>query len=122
MPVTTEADQDRAEVLRLDSAWNEAYLQNDRSQLANILADDFSALTPSGEPITKASLMINPPPARSATFSEQSVSVFGASAISRGRLQSDLGDKTIDQRFMRVFVKREGAWRAVSVAVTPLAN
>ncbi|MFZ1991336.1 MAG: nuclear transport factor 2 family protein [Alphaproteobacteria bacterium] len=118
--MTIQADQDKAEILRLDSAWNEAYLRNDRSRLADILADEFSGLTASGEPITKASLMINPPPARSAIFSEQSVMVFGAAAISRGRLQLDLGDKKIDQRFMRVFAKRGGAWRAVSVAVTPL--
>ncbi|HXZ68102.1 MAG TPA: nuclear transport factor 2 family protein [Alphaproteobacteria bacterium] len=116
----TQADQDKTEILRLDTAWNEAYLQNDRARLANILADDFSALAPSGEAITKASLMINPPPARSASFSEQSVMIFGATAISRGRLQLDLGDRKVDQRFMRVFAKREGTWRAVSAAVTPI--
>ena len=118
--MTTPTDPDTAEILRLDSAWNEAYLQNDRARLSDILADDFSALTASGEVITKASLMINPPPARSALFSEQFVMVFGLTGISRGRLQLDLGDKKIDQRFLRVFAKRGGIWRAVSVAVTPL--
>jgi len=44
------------EVLRLDDAWNEAYQCHDRAPLESILADDFTALTPSGEPITKVSL------------------------------------------------------------------
>lgn len=113
-------NEDEAEILRLDTAWNEAYLRNERDPLADILADDFAALTASGEPITKPSLRINPPPAKWAKFSEQFVQVFGSTAISRGRLQVDLGDKQINQRFLRVFAKREGVWRAVSVAVTPL--
>lgn len=110
-----------AEVLRLDNAWNEAYRRHDRAALESILADDFTALTPSGEPITKVSIMVNPTEtARSVTFCEQAVRVFGKTAISRGRLQLDLNDRRVDQRFVRVFSCRNGSWRAVSVAVVPL--
>ena len=120
----TQAD-DEAEILRLDSEWNEAYRRADRSPLAHILADDFAGLTALNEPITKAILMINPPGARagSATFSEQSVRAFGDTGISRGRLQLESDDRriVIDQRFLRVFAKRDGTWQAVSVAVTPVA-
>lgn len=52
---------DEAEVLKLDEAWNEAYRQHDHSGLAAVLADDFTALTAVGEPVTKASLMVHPP-------------------------------------------------------------
>jgi ketosteroid isomerase-like protein len=45
---------DDAEVLRLDESWNEAYRRHDRAPLADILSDDFAALTASGAPITKA--------------------------------------------------------------------
>lgn len=111
---------DEAEVLRIDSAWNEAYRRHDRTPLAQILADDFSGWTPSGEPVTKAMLMIDPPQtAKSVVFGEQSVRVFGGTAISRGRLQLELAGGDVDQRFLRVFAKRDGCWRAVSVAVTP---
>jgi ketosteroid isomerase-like protein len=117
----TEAD-DEAQILRLDSEWNEAYRRHDRAPLSHILADDFAGLTASGEPITKVLLMINPPGrARSATFSEQFVRVFGDTGISRGRLQFELDDHLIDQHFLRVFAKRDGVWQAVSVAVTPVA-
>ena len=120
----TQSD-DEAEILRLDSEWNDAYRQHDRSPLAHILADDFTGLTALGEPITKAILMINPPGrARSVTFSEQFVHVFGDTGISRGRLQLEAEDGriVIDQRFLRVFAKRDGIWQAVSVAVTPVAG
>lgn len=113
---------DEARILRLDDAWNEAYRRHNRAPLADILADDFTGFTPSGEPVTKASLMANPPGrAKSVVFSEQSICVFGDTAISRGRLRLELEDRGIDQRFLRVFAKRDGVWRAVSVAITPAA-
>ena len=112
---------DEAQILRLDSAWNEAYRRQNRRPLADILAEDFTGIAPSGEAVTKASLMINPPGrAKSVTFSEQFVCAFGDAGISRGRLQLELGDHGVDQRFLRVFAKRDGVWRAVSVAVTPV--
>jgi ketosteroid isomerase-like protein len=120
----THAD-DKAQVLRLDSEWNEAYRRRDRSPLAHILAEDFTGWTALGEPITKALLMINPSGdgVKSVTFSEQYVRVFGSTGISRGRLQIGMEDGriVIDQRFLRVFAKRDGIWQAVSVAVTPIA-
>jgi ketosteroid isomerase-like protein len=121
----THAD-DEAQILRLDSDWNEAYRRRDRAPLAHILADDFSGLTAVGEPITKALLMINPSGqgVKSVTFSEQYVHVFGGTGISRGRLQLEMEDGriVIDQRFLRVFARRDGTWQAVSVAVTPIAT
>jgi ketosteroid isomerase-like protein len=114
---------DEAEILRLDNEWNEAYRRADRAPLVNILADDFTGWTALNEPITKALLMINPPGGRPgmAAFSEQYVRVFGDTGISRGRLRlEDDGRIFVDQRFLRVFAKRSGSWRAVSVAVTPV--
>ncbi|MGH7923994.1 MAG: nuclear transport factor 2 family protein [Candidatus Binatus sp.] len=117
--------KDEAQILRLDNAWNEAYRRHDRTPLVHILADDFTGLDAFGEPITKARLMVNPPgrgSVISVIFSEQSVHVFGDTGISRGRLQLEFDDRRIDQRFLRVFAKRDGIWRAVSVSVTPVAD
>ena len=120
MPATTRAD-DEGEVLRLDTAWNAAYVRNERAPLADILADDFTGVMPSGEHFAKGDLMVNPlKPALSILFSEQEVHVFGATGISRGRLTLDLGDRKVDQRFQRVFAKRDGNWRAVAVSITPV--
>jgi ketosteroid isomerase-like protein len=114
---------DDADVLRLDEAWNEAYRQHDRSALSGILSDDFAALTASGGPVSKASLMVDPPGrARSVTFSDQEVRVFADTAVSRGRLKLELEDRFLDQWFLRVFAKRDGRWQAVSVAVTPFVD
>jgi len=57
---------------------------------------------------------------KSIEFTEQYVQVFGQTAISRGRLQLDSDILRLDQRFLRVYSKRDGIWRAVSVAVTPI--
>jgi ketosteroid isomerase-like protein len=121
--MATQAD-DEAQILRLDSEWNDAYRRRDRSPLAHILADDFTGWTGANELITKPLLMVNPPSEmiKSIIFSEQYVRVFGECAISRGRLQleSEDGRIVVDQRFLRVFARRDGSWQAVSVAVTPI--
>ncbi|HEX5376753.1 MAG TPA: nuclear transport factor 2 family protein [Solirubrobacterales bacterium] len=114
-------EDDGAQVLRLDEAWNEAYRRRERALLSDILADDFTGLTPAGDHISKAALMVEPPgTVRLVDFSEQFVRVFGDAAISRGRLRLDLEDRVVDQRFLRVFAKREGRWQAVSVSVSPV--
>ena len=120
----TQVD-DEAQILRLDNEWNEAYRRHDRAPLAHILAEDFTGWTALDEPISKALLMINPSGhevVKSVTFSEQFVRVFGDTGISRGRLRLGLEDGriVIDQRFLRVWARRDGVWRAVSVAVTPV--
>jgi ketosteroid isomerase-like protein len=63
--------EDEAQILRLDSEWNEAYRRADRSPLAHILADDFTGWTALNQPITKAILMVNPPGARAAAANIQ---------------------------------------------------
>lgn len=84
--MSTRAD-DEADILRLDNAWNEAYVQRNRAPLADILADDFIGFAPWDEAITKTKAMIDPTGVvKSITFSEQAVRVFGDTGISRGRL------------------------------------
>lgn len=81
--MATKAD-DEAQILRLDNEWNEAYRRQDRAPLVHILADDFTGLTTaSGEPITASLTTNRPERARSVIFSEQSVHVFGDTAISK---------------------------------------
>jgi hypothetical protein len=55
--IMAEQTEDEAEILRLDTAWNGAYMRRDRTPLREILADDFTGSAASGEPITKDLLM-----------------------------------------------------------------
>jgi ketosteroid isomerase-like protein len=127
VPIATLAE-DKAEILRLDNTWNEAYIRRNRSPLSEILADDFTFVTPFGEPVTKALLMSGDSGTgnvKSISFTEQDVRVLGDTAISRGRLTFEFVDPEgvdlrIDQRFLRVFAKRDGIWRAGAVSVTPV--
>jgi ketosteroid isomerase-like protein len=117
--------EERAEILRLDNLWNDAYVRRNRAPLVDVLADDFTGLTPSGDPITKALLIDGDPGTgvvKLVSFGEQEVRVFGNTAISRGRLRLEVDDLRVDQRFLRVYARRDGIWRAVAVSVTPVGN
>ena len=108
---------DEPAVEALDRAWNAAYEQNERDRLADVLAEDFIAVTADGQPVTKAQLMQPSTAPRSIAFSERSVRLFGTTAITRGRLELEHAAGRIDQRFMRVYAKRDGRWQAVAVQV-----
>lgn len=109
-------------VEQLDRAWNEAYERNDRAQLGGILADDFEAVAADGETISKAQLMEPSPAPRSIAFTERSLRHHGRTAITRGRLRLEHEGGAVDQRFMRVYAKRDGRWRAVAVQVSRVAE
>jgi ketosteroid isomerase-like protein len=106
----------------LDRAWNEAYEHNDRAPLEHILADDFEAIAADGQTVTKAQLMQPSPAPRSIAFSDRSIRLFGSTAITRGRLRLEHDGGRIDQRFMRVYARRDGRWRAVAVQVAAVAE
>ena len=106
----------------LDRAWNEAYVRNDRTQLAGILADDFEAVAADGGTISKAQLMQPGSAPRSIAFSERSLRLFDSTAVTRGRLRLAHEGGRVDQRFMRVYAKRDGRWQAVAVQVSAVVD
>ena len=108
------------EIDALDRAWNEAYERNDRSALADILDDDFEATTADFMIVSRAQLLEPTPAALRVEFSERILRVFGATAIVRGRLRLQHKGGWIDQRFVRVYARRDGRWRAVAVQVFPV--
>jgi ketosteroid isomerase-like protein len=115
---THAADLDAIE--KLDAAWNEAYVLNDRSRLQRILAADFEGTDASFRIISKPMLMEPTPAPKQIAFSEQSVKLFGGTAITRGRLQLTHASGTVDQRFLRVYAKRGSRWEAVAVQTSPV--
>ena len=115
-------DSDEQAVGKLDHAWNEVYLRNNRSAFAEILADDFRAQSADGRTGSKADLMQPTPNGAHVTFSEgeAGMQVFAGTAITWGRVRIEHPDRVVDQRFVRVYTKRQTEWRAVFVFVSPV--
>ncbi|SMB88930.1 nuclear transport factor 2 family protein [Deinococcus hopiensis] len=106
------------EVLRLDDTWNAAYHRRDPAMMAGVVADDWMAFFPDGQAVFKADLLEgmrhNPPAAL--MFERHAARVFGDTAVTRGTLYAN-GERL--QSFYRVYARREGEWRGVSVQVVP---
>ena len=114
---------DEETVRELDRAWNEAYVRRDVAALARVLADDWLGLTPQHEVVTKERLLESQRQAPSdveVSFHESTLHGFGTTAVTTGRTTVKGPGVSIDQRFTRVYAKRNGRWQAVAVQVVPL--
>lgn len=121
VPDTDEAEADIRAVTALDQAWNQAYVRGDRAPLAEILSADFVGVTPAGEEVPRSLLLQAPKEAATQVrFSELALRCWGSTATTRGRIFVETPSGVIEQRYMRVYAKREGRWWAVSVQVVPL--
>lgn len=116
---------DREQLGELDEAWNRAYFERDVSTLDRLLADDWVGLTVDHEVITKETLLGGQRRASGEaviTFTRGELWVFGDTAVTTGSTAVSAPGVAIAQRFTRVWSKRGGRWRAVSVQVVPLAQ
>ena len=114
------------EVLKLDNEWNEAYPRRDVSALDRIIADDWVCIDGSGLVITKRHLLER---VKSSTaffdphkFDEIALRMFNDAAIITGRLSgkkgADDGTFYVEQRYTRVYIKRNDRWQSVATQVT----
>ena len=110
---------DEQTVRELDRSWNEVYLRNDRSAFAEILADDFRVNFSEGRTGGKADLMRPTPEGAQVVFSEAGMQMFTPTALAWGRVRIQHLDRVVDQRYLRVYSKRETRWQAVFVIVFP---
>ena len=115
---------DEDAVRQLDGAWNRAYQERDLALLAEVLADDWVGLTPA-QVITKEMLLESqrqaPPPEEvESSFEEGAVYLFGSTAVTTGQVTIKTEDNFIQQRFTRIYAKRDGHWKAVAVQIVPL--
>jgi hypothetical protein len=94
-------------------------LRNDRSAFAEILADDFRANFSDGRTGGKADLMRPTPEGAQVVFSEAGMQMFTPSAVTWGRVRITHPDRVVDQRYVRVYSKREARWQAVFVIIFP---
>jgi ketosteroid isomerase-like protein len=113
-------------LLTLDSEWNEAYPRRDVAALDHIIADDWVCIDGAGLVITKRQLLervkSSVPFLDPYRFDEITLRVFMDAAIVTGRLsgtkRSDDGTFHLEQRYTRVYVKRNDRWQSVATQVT----
>lgn len=119
-------NQDERHLRRIDHEWNEAYPNRDVEALERIIADDWKCIDGAGRIIHKRQLLervaANPNPFDSHEFDEFSLRIFGNAAIVTGRLsgkgRNEQGEFIFQQRYTRVYVKRDGVWQAVATQAT----
>lgn len=113
-------------LLKLDSEWNEAYPRRDVSALDRIIADDWVCIDGAGLIITKRQLLERVE--SNATFydpykfDEITLRMFKDAAIVTGRLsgtrRGNDGTFNVEQRYTRMYVKRNDRWQSVATQVT----
>ena len=113
-------------LLKLDNEWNEAYPRRDVSALDHIIADDWVCIDGAGLVISKRQLLDRVE--SSAAFLDPykfdgiTLRMFGDTAIVTGRLSGTRRDNDgsihLEQRYTRVYVKRNNRWQSVATQVT----
>jgi ketosteroid isomerase-like protein len=125
-PMTPEEEGTIREILRLEQRTKEAALHGDAAFSERMLADDYLAIGPLGNVITKSDTLAARRGAQlhydSIDLTEMVVRVYGDTAVVMARAEvkgKDLGeDFSGPYRFTRVWVKRHGQWQIVSYQAT----
>ena len=121
-PLLTPQAADSAELMRLESVWNDAHVRSDTVALSSLWAEDLVVTVPEMSPMSKADLLRFWRTGRSiiTTYetSELRIRVYADAAVVTGRLRRErnfngrmLGD---DWRFTKVYVRRGGRWQVVA--------
>ncbi len=122
---STATSADVTALEALNSEWLTAYRTHDVKALDRVLADDFEGVYQGGRIMKKADIMaLAADPARSydtLTWEDVKIVVIGDVAVLRARAR--MGGKTASgpfssiNDFADVYVRRAGAWRAISAHV-----
>jgi len=123
-------NQDERHLRQIDHEWNEAYPNRNIEALNRIIADDCKCIDGAGQIISKQQLLervaASPDPFDSHEFDEFGLRIFGDTAIVTGRLSGKGRNEdeglSFEQRYTRVYVKREGVWLAVATQVTVVSE
>jgi ketosteroid isomerase-like protein len=113
----TKAEQ---EVLAMEKQWNDARAKTDRDAFSRLIADDFVAFAPQDQVGNKAGVIKNyrAPNLEAIESGEVKVRIYGDTAVVTGwniRKWRILDrEKSPQERFTNVWVKRDGKWQIVS--------
>jgi ketosteroid isomerase-like protein len=117
------------EIQNLERARQEAFVRGDVDALDAQTADDYTTINASGRISTKPQMMANLRAGKTRVvrvdLEEMKVRRFGHTAVLTGVYRdssiTDGVSKTVHARFMRIFVKEGGRWRAVAYQQTAVA-
>lgn len=112
------------EVLALERTWGVAPLVRDLQTVSRVTADDWIGVAPTGAVMSKADLleMLSscPPPFESAVYDDVQLRIYGQTAVVTSFFRGEGQDVKLEQRFMRVYAKREGQWQCVVTQIVPV--
>ena len=121
-PAATVTPDDRAQLLRLESVWNDAHARGDANVLDRLWADDI-VVTVQRMPVMgkqDAIQMVRSARMRFTSYdtSDVRVRVYDNSALVTGRVVRTRvlnGTETMDNwRFTKMYVRRRDGWRVVA--------
>jgi ketosteroid isomerase-like protein len=122
-PKPPKHENDHHEIDQLEESWRDAILQSDTTAMSNLLADDYTAITPNGTLQTKQETLANLRSGRVhfsvLDISDRKVRFYGNTAIVTSRAEVDgttsEGELSGNFRYTRVYVKNsQGRWKIVS--------
>jgi len=119
-------ERDVAELTRLSDAWDKAIVRKDEKAIADNMAEDFRQIDPNANLETKQSfvagiidpkLTIDP-----YTVEEFEVRLYADTALLSGRthMTGKYDGQVFESnyRYIDIYVRRNGAWKIVSVQIT----
>jgi len=117
---------DVAALTRLSDAWDKAIVRKDEKAIAGNMADDFRAIdgygSVEGKPAFVADLVDPKLTIDPYTVEEFEVRLYGETALLSGRthMTGTYDGKAFESnyRYIDIYVRRDGAWKIVSVQIT----
>jgi hypothetical protein len=113
---------DAKELTRLETVWNNAYVQGDAAALEALCADDLVATMTNMQVLNKAQslgiLKSGRVKFQRYETSELRIRVYDNAAVVTGRLQrtrlTDAGEANDSWRFTKVYVRHDNKWQVVA--------
>jgi ketosteroid isomerase-like protein len=120
------ASRTEKELKETEDKWLEAGIRGDANAAAQLLAEDYQGMTPTGAVEDKAQFVagVRAGSLQADSFyqDERYVRIFGETAVSTGRLSLKRQDGFIQTRYTRVYVRRQGRWQLFIMQTTRIAR
>ena len=114
------------QLMRLEREWADAYARRDVTALDRILADEFTETSEEDGVLNKSQFLAQVkslgPTSESIVFDENKVRVYESTAVSTGRARWGSEAPGNAVRYMIVYVRRQGGWKAVASQLTNMAR